>query len=159
MNNIIAAGFLIGILAMMFYTPAKYMQGIIKLSYGDITTGEKIRSFIPIYNLCKAERLYTGRVSIAGISAITLILTLGLRIVTVFLLPSIRGVQIVTVILFLLSILFVYCANVYIVFIVFKDAGVKGGWWRAILFPIGQYYIGTYLNNVIKHEVEKEETF
>ena len=68
MNGIITTGFVIGMLAMLFFTPAQYMKGIMQMSYGKLTVKDKVMCYIPIYNVVKAESLYTGKFSIVLIA-------------------------------------------------------------------------------------------
>ena len=159
MNGIITTGFIIGMLAMLFFTPAQYMKGIMQMSYGKLTVKDKVVCYIPIYNVVKAESLYTGKFSIVLIAILSVMAFTSLRLVVVFTLPAVTFIQYISVIVFLLSLVFYYGANVYAVFIVVHDAAIKGCMFRSILFPLGQYYIGNHMNVVVKNTIREERTF
>lgn len=159
MNPIVATGFLVGILAMLFYTPAKFMQGICKLSYGDLTAKEKVMSYIPFYNVIKAEHIYTGRMSSIGIASVAVVIAFIARFGAIFYLTDNRNMQIVTILFVLCALMAWYLCNAITVFMVLHDASLPGYIWRSILFPFGQFYIGSYMNAVIKNMEKEEGTF
>lgn len=163
-EQVMSVGFLIGILTMLFVTPGMYMRGIYKIEYDTLTTTDKILSWIPIVNVAKAERLYTGSVSKVCITSLTFIFTLGLRIAAIFAFPDDVRVQTVTVISLIITMLSAYAMNVYAVFIVLNDAGVGSMLSRILrsaLYPLGQYYIGAHMATVVKNirRMEAEDEF
>lgn len=161
-QNILAMGFMLGFFCMMFVTPCIFARGIFKIEYDVLATSDKVISLVPILNVIKAEKLYTGKFSKTGLAAILLVVTFIVRLIIVFTLPSVYTAQLITIVLFILSIILVYVANVYIVFLVLNDADTMGLFGKIVfsaIFPLGQYYIGTYLPTVMKHFSKEEDTF
>lgn len=162
LKSIIITGFFIGLLSMMFFTPMKYARGIFKLEYGELERQDKVLSWIPFYNIAKAESIYTGHVSLVLLSTLLFIISLVVRIAAVFLMPSILMVQIATIIFLFVSLLLVYAANFYTVFIVLHDSGVctlASCIFKSLFYPLGQYYIGTHLSVVMKNSAREEAVF
>lgn len=160
MNSIVAAGLIVGFFTMLFVTPCKYAQGIYKMEYGELTRGEKLSCLIPIYNVAKAESFFTGHASFVGISSVFLLLMTIVRVLLVFLAPSVYIAHVISVILFLVAILLYYISNVYAVLTVLNTAQV-GSFMerllRSVFFPLGQYYIGTHLATVLTNLSREEE--
>ena len=161
-QQIMTAGFVVGLFAMFFYTPVKYAMGVFRIAYGDLNRDEKFKCCIPIYNVISAESLYTGKISVIMLATAFCVIATVMRVIAIYMDSSNYALQTVTVIVFVVSLLFVYIANVYSVFIVLKDAGtgsLVSNLFKAILFPLGQYYIGTYLVTIIKNMRVGESTF
>ena len=162
LKSLVVTGFFVGLIAMLFITPAKYAQGIFKLEYGELSLADKVKSWIPIYNITKSELLYTGKFSLILVSTITFLVSLGIRFACVFLAPSVLPVQLASILLLFIMFLFWYGSNFYAVFIVLNDSGtasILACILRSLFFPLGQYYIGTYLATVMKNYAKKEAVF
>lgn len=162
LKSLIVTGFFVGLIAMIFVTPAKYTQGIFKLEYGELSPADKIKSWIPLYNVTRSESLYTGKFSLILISTIAFFVSFGVRFACVFLAPSVLPVQIASVLFLFITFLFWYGSNFYAVFIVLNDSGtasILSCIMRSLFFPLGQYYIGTYLATVMKNYAKKEAVF
>lgn len=162
LKGFIATGFFVGLIAMIFITPAKYAQGIFKLEFGELERLDKIKSWIPLYNVAKSETIYTGHISMVLLGTILFIVSFCLRLVCVFVFSSLMTVQIASITFMFLMLLFWYGANFYTVFIVLKDSGtssIMGCIMRSMFFPLGQYYIGTYLVTVMKNSAKREAVF
>lgn len=162
LNRIFSASILLGLITMIFYTPMLYARGILSLNGNELTKTEKVISCIPVLNIIYAESMYTGKISLVGFSIASLFVSLLVRLVVVFTLPTVFIVQLITVALFLLSLIFFFVANAYAVFIVIKDSETKEGFsllFNSIAFPLGQYYIGTHLPTIMKNLMKEEETF
>ena len=161
-QNLLATSFMLGLFFMIFVTPCIFARGIFKIEYDVLAMSDKIVSAIPILNVIKAERLYTGKVSKTGVAAVFLVVAFIVRLVTVFVFPSVYIVQLITIVLLILSTTLVYVSNVFVVFLILNDADVFGVGCKiafSIIFPIGQYYIGTYLPTVLKNFNKEEDTF
>ena len=162
LKSLIVTGFFVGLIAMLFITPARYAQGIFKLEYGELSPADKVKSWIPLYNITKSESLYTGKFSLILVSTIAFLVSLGIRFTCVFLAPSVLPVQLVSILLLFIMLLFWYGSNFYAVFIVLNDSGtasILSCIMRSLFFPLGQYYIGTYLATVMKNYAKKEAVF
>lgn len=161
MAGVVITFFLLGILAITFYTPYCMAKGVQIIAYSDLSKSEKLKCMIPIYNVVNAETLYTGEFNWTLTSIGAFIATLVFRLLVVFLEGS-KVVQIISIILVLITMLGVYIANVRLVYMVIKDAEVKsaaGALLFAIILPYGQYYIGTFMPTVVKNLAKQEETF
>ena len=163
MSPVIAAGFIVGLIVMIFYTPIKYAQGALKIAYGgDLTKGEKVGCFIPVYNVIHAEHQYTGKCSKVLLGYITVLLTLAARLLVIFFAYENLTAQKVSIVAVLVGFVAFYVANVYAVFVVLHESGAilpSKVWVRSLLFPFGQYFIGTYLAHVMAKVAREEQTF
>lgn len=160
--NLLAVGFMLGVFFIIFYTPYLYCKGIYTMEYGTITISDKIICLLPIVNICKAERLYTGKLSKLGVSTIVFVFTILLRFIAIYFLAENSMIQIFTTALLLLTFAITYIMNVIIIFQVLNDAdcfSLSKVLFYAIFFPIGQYYIGKFLPTVITNIKLTKETF
>ena len=161
LSNVVSAAFLLGIFFMMFVTPAVFAKGVFLIDHGELDNSDKVKMWIPIYNVVKAESMYTGRVSFVGIGILVLFITTVIRVLAATFAEA-YVVHILTIILFLLGIVFYYAVNVYIVFVVINDSDTKGLLGKVIyslIFPLGQYFIGNFLPNEMKHLAKEESVF
>lgn len=164
MNDTMFSGIIIGVLAMIFYTPMKMALGIAAISNdGDsISFSDKLSCAIPIFNIGWAEKKYYGKISLCTISTISLLVFAALRVWAWW--SFYENVMIGTgsIILLYLGILFFYVANARFVYDVLTTAeaidGVKK-WFYVLLFPLGQYFIGSYVANIIKYNMAQEDVF
>lgn len=162
LGNLVIIGFILGVLVMIFWTPVSLARGVSLMESEDITKKEMIINCIPIINICRAESKYTGGISWITVSNIAFIVTLGLRIACAFTLPNVYILQIITIFLFIVSLVFFFGANMRLVWMILTDVdatelGAKI--WMSIIFPIGQYYIGNFLPMIVKNLSKEEEVF
>lgn len=154
-------GLLVGLAAMIFWTPYCMCKGIWILTYDTIETSEKIKCMIPVYNMFTAERTYTGGIPTVFITTVASMVLFVIRLLEVPL--GINGtIAWVTIILLILFLLASYVCNAILVFRVLRDADVTGLGVIivfTILFPIGQYYIGNILPRVLRNALKEESTF
>ena len=161
MSEVLMSGLIVGVLAIIFFTPFLMARGISKL---DERSGASdiLMCAIPIVNLARAEKIYYGKFKLCTISPIIAIVCIVARF---FIWRNAYGnvaLGTVSVVLFWLSILFYFISNMIFVFNVINDAGVMSGPKLVLLtiaYPFGQYYVGAYLNNVIRHNKKMEATF
>lgn len=161
MNQILTMGLLVGIFMMLFVTPYAMCKGIIEITYDDIDSSEKIKCMIPLYNMFVAEPIYTGGKPKIFISTLVSIIIFIVRMVEV-LLGINNVIAWVTIVLLVVSMLITYLMNAVLVFSILKHADVMGYGLItvfAILFPIGQYYIGNFLPKVLRNALKQESTF
>lgn len=154
-------GLLVGLCAMIFYTPFMLCKGVYYLAYEELTVKDKLKCAIPIYNMFTAETTYTGGLPFAGISTVLFLLFFAFRVVEAFAgVPT--TVANVTIVLLVIAMLAMYVCNFILVFRILKDADVTGTGMTlvfAFIYPIGQYYIGALLPRVLKNSLKEEKTF
>lgn len=152
---------LIAFALMSLWTPYLMAKGIESLS-GPLTTGSKIKCMIPIFNILRAEKNYYGSIKFCGISTILVVLLTVVKLSTWFFLNSMGQLNFITSVLWLLSFLLVYIANCIFVYTVIHDADVMSGgklFLYTIIYPIGQYYIGTQVAGAIARVEREAEAF
>ncbi len=161
-SSLIATAFICGILAMVFWTPATFARGIFTMEYAELSGREKVVTKIPVVNVIMAEHIYTGRISMVGIGTAAVIVMFCVRFLCVFLFPSAYVLQLVTVVLFLVSVVGFMLTNMILIWMVLTDTDVTSFFTKvalAVVFPLGQYYVGNFLPTVIKNMGKEEETF
>lgn len=161
MNELMLSGIIVGVLAMLFFTPYKMAVGISSLE-GKPSFGEKLICMIPIVNIARAENKYYGKISLATISFITLVAGIVFRVWAWWFHYQNVLLGTISIVVFWLVIFFYYAANVKFVYNVIKDADALSGsklFLFSVAYPFGQYFIGAYLANIIKHNMEQEAIF
>lgn len=161
MNDLFLSGIVVGLLAMLFWTPQLMFKGVYKLG-DDYSGGNKVLSWIPILNICMAEKKYYGKLSVCTGSIISLFVGIGARVACWWFLYDNKVVALASTILFWIVILFYFIANIIFVYNVIHDAEAVTGFKLLLLvvfYPFGQYYVGQFLGNVLRHAKNREETF
>lgn len=161
MKSIFITFLLIGICCILFYVPAKFAKSMVKMDHSDLSMLEKVLTKIPVFNVVLAEYEYTGKLSINLVADIVFAIMFAVRYITMM---NMGGTMIakVSIILFIASILFLYFANAYIVFIILHDSDAKpmsGCIFFSIMFTLGQYYIATEMEADIAAIAKNKETF
>lgn len=152
---------LIALTLISLWTPYLMAKGIESLS-GHVSCATKIKCMIPIYNILRAEKNYYGSIKFCGISTILVFVLTIVKLSTWFFLNSMGQLNFITSILWLLSFVIVYIANCIFVYTVIHDADVMGGGkllLYTIVYPIGQYYIGTQVAGAIARVEREAEAF
>lgn len=153
----------VGILFILFYTPFVFTKGIIKMDYGVLRKSDYIKSAIPVYNISLAESIFFGnKVSSLAITSSISIVSIVARFVAIFYFYESEMAQIVTVIIMVVAIIALYINNAIIMFRIMYISDVISipkCIVFAILFPIGQVYVGTYISNLIKNTKKSKEVF
>jgi hypothetical protein len=161
LSPLIASGVIVGVLALIFFTPFVMARGISKLDKRS-GAGNFILCMIPIVNVIRAEKIYYGRVKLLGVSSILLVIVTALRFAVWFNFYDNIILGTGSFVLFWVSVVLYAAANMIFVYTVIHDADALRGFKLflfTIAFPFGQYYIGAYLNNVIAHNMAREDTF
>jgi len=152
----------IGVIATLFYTPVIFCKTIFELEYGcDLSNAERRDTKIPIWNIWKAEKLYRG-FGFTGLFEILTIVAIILRLVCFSFFREVGLLTLITVVFLLLSFGLSILANMLFVFTILRDAKVNtlgSCILLAVLYPVGQYYVGTFLRTVIKNMEKEEEVF
>ena len=161
MSDTIKSGIIVGVLAILFFTPYLMAKGVSKLD-GRTGFGEKVLCAIPFFNLARAEKIYYGHIGIMTFSPIILIAGIATRFYLWYYMYSSDIANTIRVVVFYGVIIFYFISNMIFVYTVLHDSkAVSTGLLvvYTIAFPFGQYYVGNYLSNVIRHQQEKENTF
>ena len=161
MSDLVMSGLIVGVLAMIFFTPFLMARGISKLDERS-GAGNMVLCALPIVNLARAEKIYYGRFKLCTISPIIAIVCIVARFFIWRNAYDNVTLGTISVVLFWLSILFYFISNMIFVYNVINDASVMSGpklLLFTIAYPFGQYYVGAYLNNVIRHNKNMEDTF
>lgn len=155
------SGIIVGLIAMMFWTPALMAMGISKFE-GDLSVGERIICCIPLVNVIRAEVKYYGKIRLVTIATFAFIIASIFRVFAWWNMYENVTIGTVSIVLFWATLALWAIANMVFVYNVINDAAaLRGGKLLlfSVAFPFGQYYVGTYLANVIRHMQSKEDTF
>lgn len=161
MSDFMMSGLIVGVLAILFFTPACMALGIEKYD-GDVPMANRLICCIPIVNLVRAEIKYYGKIRFVTISTITLFLGIVARVYIWRNYYDNVTLGTASIVIFYAVIFFWLLGNMIFVYNVIHDADALSGWkliLYTIAFPFGQYYVGAYLNNVVRHMRTQEETF
>lgn len=150
--------FTIGILALILYTPFCLSIGVEKMVYGKRVPASKYwQSFIPFWNIIKADMEYFGRAYFASWGQLGL-LGIPIRLAAAYISTSSLALYYVTFGLLVVGIIAYYVTNVYTSFVIISDAkviGVAGTVLISIFFPFGYMYIANVLAGEIKNKAER----
>lgn len=161
MSPLVYSGLIVGVLAMVFFTPYLYAKGVSQLE-GDLTIGEKMLCMIPVFNTIRAERKYLGKFGFHFFATIFAFVAIVARVVQWWYAYNNITLGLICMGAFWLGLLLFVISNCILVFTVIHDANAVTGIKLLLLtiaYPFGQYYVGAYLSNVIRHMQESEATF
>lgn len=159
-ENIMASGLLIGIIAMLFYTPYCMAAGIDRMNCG--YKRFSFKTIVPIYNMIDAEVNYFGGIKLFTISTVLFIMGVILKVCTWLLMHSNTTINLITTILVVGLFLLLCIANMWFVWVVISDANVVSMAkliMFAVIFPIGQWYIKNGVCIVVEKRQQKKDTF
>lgn len=161
MSNFVLSGLIVGIIVLIFFTPHLLAKGVASLANED-SMGVKVITWIPVVNTIWAEKTYLGKVGFHCIATIFEIVAVVARVIQWRYAYANITLGLICMGAFWLGLLLFVISNCILVYTIIHDAQAMTGF-KLILFtiayPFGQYYIGAYLANVIRHMQEKEETF
>lgn len=161
MNEIMASGLVVGVLAMIFWTPFLMCRGLSKM-YDSTGTVDTILCLIPVFNLIRAEKIYFGYIRWMLLAPVLLVAGVAARFYIWMNMYDNVMLGTVSIVIFWAVILFYLICNIRFVYSVINDAQAVTGaklFLLAIFYPFGQYYIGAYLTNVVRHMKQQEATF
>lgn len=161
MSNFTMSCLIVGILALLLYTPFCMARGVSKIA-GESGTLDVVLCALPLINLARAEKLYYGKFRLCTISPIVLIVAFVARMYIWRNMYTNVTMGNISMLLFWAAILFCIVSNIIFVYTVIHDAEAMSGFkliFISVAYPFGQYYVGTMLSNVIRHMQEKEATF
>lgn len=161
MSNLVLSGLIVGVLVLIFFTPHLFAKGVATLAHDD-SAGTKVITWIPIVNTIWAEKTYLGKIGFHCIATIFEIIAVVARVVQWRYAYNNVTLGLICMGAFWVGLLLFAVSNCILVYTVIHDSRAMTGF-KLILFtiayPFGQYYIGAYLVNVIKHMQDKEATF
>ncbi len=161
-NQILISGLVVGILAMLFWTPALMSMGISKLESEKLSSTERILCCIPIFNIIRAEWKYYGKPRGVFVSTLLLFVGVALRVYLWYNFYTNEFVGTISIFIFWAVVVIWIACNCIFVYTVIHDAQALAGGkliFYSIAFPFGQYFIGSYLGNVVRHMKQREDTF
>lgn len=147
---------IMGWLHMAFYTPYSMCLSTFIMKDGAAYNKEKLLSAIPYVNSFMSGINYDGTI-LYGISKVIFSVLIGVRVVSMFYAMSTVS-TIITVLLFLIGIAGLLISDMLFVFRVLNDSkqySILKTIMLSILFPLGQFEIGTFL---IKMSMAKESS-
>ena len=162
MSDFTASGLVIGVLAMLFFTPGMFCKGILTISNEELTGGQKVLCFIPIVNIFKTEKEYWGKLWLISYSIIVMVLSIIAKFATWYFMHSNVTLNLVTTILVLVAVAFMFIANAIGVWTIIRDTDATStgkAIFFSVLFPIGQYFVGSYVPTIVSKSQNKEATF
>jgi len=160
--QIVYACFIIGCLAAVLYTPHKLFLGVKLINEGRVLLPMKLASWIPVYNTIASEKEYKGNCRSLAVAYASLASAIILRIVSVKVAPDAAFFAVSTVVLLYATIVYFYASNAVFVFQILHESDCLPLWAvivMAVLTPIGQEYIGSYLPAKIASVLKEERTF
>ena len=161
-REILASSILIGLFAIVFFTPVVFSQGLIKMAYGEVAGKDKILSLIPVVNIIYAEKAYRDSISITLTTTILVTVAIVVRFTVAIFLPYNGILTMLTVVIFVAAIIAAYLLNAIFVFIVINAANttaLPAKLFLSIFFPLGHYYVGKFMAKEIAYYARQENTF
>lgn len=146
----------------LFWTPFQMTKGVLKMENDKLTPGQIVLCLIPGFNTIMAEKKYYGKFSLMFYSFFIMWIGTAIRLAAYTINRTNEMLYTVTVIIFIASWIFRYVANVKFVFNVINDANAMETWkmWVfSFIYPLGQYYVGSFLSIVIKNQMKKAGAF
>lgn len=143
----------------VFWTPYK-MSACINEMYLDekIGIGSRILCFIPVFNICRAEKQFLTRFGFATGATVFMFIAAIWRFVSGHFLAGVNQVLAVSgVYILLISLLAYWICNSVFVYQVISTTHAMGGFKLflfTLIYPLGQLFIGDFLKNVIKNRLE-----
>lgn len=161
MSNFVLSGLIVGVLLIIFYVPYLLAKGLTQICYDKKLTGsQQVKCMIPVYNVFYADKTYWGKLALPSISFILVVLVIILRVVLwLFLYDNAFATQASIILLWAILVAWWGC-NSFNSFMIMTDSTVVPAGKAllfSIIFPLGYFYIGNYLVNVMLHELNKQE--
>lgn len=158
--NILIVAFVLGLVMMLIYAPHLMYKGSLTIQYGKLDTKEKAMSWLPLYNVICAVKTSLGSARIITVtSVISLLSFVGLLSCT-----ALKQSELIFVFswLFIIStIVNVICNQVAVFKILYTSCCVSLAKCilLAIIYPLGQSYIGKWLPLMIRQKDAREGIF
>lgn len=159
-NVSIVFGLLFGILVC----PYKLAKGVLDLDHGHNrkrTVLDILKCSMPVVNIFVAEKGYKDKIVLGLFGTLAWLAALG-RIAMIFLMPTDVKAQYISLVVMLVLMGIYWVMMIIFVMEILRDSGIIGGMGMiimSVIFPIGQYYIGTYLAKGIEYDKNREDIF
>lgn len=154
-------GFLIGLIVIIFIAPWKLNVGLSKILYDRVPISTHVIGFIPIVSTIRADIAYFGGPRFATVANVFMTGAVGFRFYAAYNITD-KTISLVSVIIAIVSFILMWISNSITVWQILKGSGYRklGGLiFMSLIYPVGMYFIGTLLANVIAHDVSKEKSF
>lgn len=161
MSNITATGLLVGVFAILFWTPYMFSKGVLSIN-NDVDMGIKVKCMIPLFNVIYAERYYWGKLWLVSYGTILFVVSTIAKLCTWFFMNSNATLNLVTTILFIITFALFLIFNMVDVYMIIHETNTTTQGKAiilAILYPLGQYFIGAYTATILRKMENKENTF
>ena len=151
---------IMGIIIIIFYAPYCMAHAIATMAYGKkIPSNEYWKCWIPFYNIIHADHQYNGKYNLPTYGIVSLVV-IPIRILVFLIARESQILYIISIVLFMLGIVFWYISQFYFSFMVMKDTNmisvVKAAVF-SIIFPWGFFYINHYLLKYMEIEAKKSK--
>ena len=143
--------FMLGVITLLFLSPACMSIGLVRMSDRDfyISGSEKALCCIPIVNQFFSWNRYSGsKFSLTGISYLFVLVTFIVRMYVMYFQYSNESLQTITILIFLAVCLLFWLIHAFTIWSVLSDSGVYSTGRKivcALTVVIGQIVVGYYL--------------
>ena len=160
----IETGMGVGLILMLFWTPYLLAKGVNKLysQEDSLTFGERFLCALPIVNTIRAEVQWYNKIAFHTIATILMILTTGFRVFVYITAFDNKTLTQISVYAFIGGFVLYILSHMFLTWKIMYDSdntSTVNPVIFGILVPFGQYYIGTYLGNVVRHNQKKVSQF
>ena len=161
LEKIYSICFLFGMFSIIFLCPYKLRVGIEKIVYDKVGIVTRIIGLIPVVSVISSDITYFGKPKFASIGNTLFAASLGFRLYAAYNVVD-KNISMASVIAVVAAFILMWLSNFYIVWTILTDSGYSKVISKIILalfWPIGMYFIGTLLSNVISHNITKENSY
>lgn len=155
-------GLFFGAIFMVFWTPFLMAKGIQKLEVERLSVGETIMCLIPLFNIIRAEKMFYGKIGLCFWGIVLSIVGTVARVAAIIINRENVILYYITLALFIIGFLVAYISNVRFVYTVIKKSNALTTgkrWLFSLLYPMGQWFIGNYLANILKNQKKIKDVF
>lgn len=155
-------GLFFGVIFMVFWTPFLMAKGIQKLEVERLSVGETIMCLIPLFNIIRAEKMFYGKIGLCFWGIVLSIVGTVVRVAAIIVNRENVILYYITLAIFIIGFLVAYISNVRFVYTVIKKSNALTTgkrWLFSLLYPMGQWFIGNYLANILKNQKKIKDVF
>lgn len=155
-------GLFFGVIFMVFWTPFLMAKGIQKLEVERLSVGETVMCLIPLFNIIRAEKMFYGKIGLCFWGIVLSIVGIVARVAAIMVNRENVILYYITLALFIIGFLVAYISNVRFVYTVIKKSNALTTgkrWLFSLIYPMGQWFIGNYLANILKNQKKIKDVF
>lgn len=155
-------GLFFGVIFMIFWTPFLMAKGIQQLEVERLSVGETVMCLIPLFNIIRAEKMFYGKIGLCFWGIILSIVGIVARVAAIMINRENVILFYITLALFIIGFLVAYISNVRFVYTVIKKSNALTTgkrWLFSLIYPMGQWFIGNYLANILKNQKKIKDVF